>query len=143
LQSPIYCTRESYKSSQFKKITISLPGGIPSNPDQNQGTFLKYIGELWEDTLVRGFTEKFGSGGGRRRRSSAGGAREERGGGGREERRIDEKEEGRRRPNRYAHKGASLTGALLANVAWTRVHMELPTYGVSLDGALIWVKKFY
>jgi hypothetical protein len=104
---------------------------------------LKYIGELWEDTLVRGFTEKFGSGGGRRRRSSAGGAREERGGGGREERRIDEKEEGRRRPNRYAHKGASLTGALLANVAWTRVHMELPTYGVSLDGALIWVKKFY
>jgi hypothetical protein len=85
--------------------------------------------------LEKGFTEKFKSGGGWRRRSPADGIGEERGSGGREERRIEEKEEGRQQSNRYAQKGASLVdallyfkcasdgGALLADVAQTRVHV--------------------
>jgi hypothetical protein len=137
LQSTTLENHTNHHNYDFsKKITLSLLGGIPSNPSQNQGTFSKYIGELREHTLGKVFTEKLGSGGGRRRRSPVGGAREERGGGGREERRIEEKEEGRRRPNHNAQKGASLASALLyfrgtsdaaalpTNVAWTRVHVE-------------------
>jgi hypothetical protein len=119
---------------------------------------LKYIGELGEHTLGKGFMEKFRSGGGRRRRSPAGGTREERGGGNREERRIEEKEEGRWRPDHYAQKGASLVGTLLyfngtsdtgalpamwcaPGYTWnplgtTTLGTLLPTYDVSLDGTL-------